>query len=493
MSMDNILVDKRGTAHRIDTGGALTYRAQGAPKKGAWNEGVNEFESLRDGTNPQSAKIFGKMSNEDVARSANHVVQNQEKLFQALPAELHPMMKKRLKSLAAKSAALSPTPQKPATAAPATPAAKPVTPAFSPPAPTSADSTSHPHLSSASKLAEYAAPKFDSKSFKAIHVEKMKFLNPNGIANNTFFLPVVGQHNKDLSIKTTHMEHVEQAKKFLPLGTKIVGVWVGGKDAKDFKIQSLSASDHSKAINSPVAPTVKPASATPVSTPTTLPPTVFTGGFTQPPLSAPLAVSIPEPHSISPRPPLPPSVSTTSFTPAQIADSTLDAVVKWKASMTSTEEHAVTTWKNSARITKEKIAADPPPPPADKKAAAFMTAISKAPIVQGTVYRGIKGQYAKDTVATILMAGMGGIWEETTPHCTSRSKTVANRFGGHGMLFVITTKTGRSIEHYGSHADEKEVVGMPSKYKITKITVRDHQAKADTAALKSYTFHMEEI
>jgi hypothetical protein len=46
--MDNVIIDANNAAHRIDMGGALRYRAQGAPKGEAFNSNVDELRTMLD-------------------------------------------------------------------------------------------------------------------------------------------------------------------------------------------------------------------------------------------------------------------------------------------------------------------------------------------------------------------------------------------------------------------------------------------------------------
>lgn len=62
LGYDNLLVDPAGNAVRIDTGGALLYRAQGEPKGAAFGDQVGEVNTLRNGTNPQAAAVFAKIT-----------------------------------------------------------------------------------------------------------------------------------------------------------------------------------------------------------------------------------------------------------------------------------------------------------------------------------------------------------------------------------------------------------------------------------------------
>jgi hypothetical protein len=72
---DNIIIDEDGNAFRIDTGGALLFRAMGAPKGSAFANEVTELDTLRNsGMNPTSAELFGDMTDEDLKASASKLL-----------------------------------------------------------------------------------------------------------------------------------------------------------------------------------------------------------------------------------------------------------------------------------------------------------------------------------------------------------------------------------------------------------------------------------
>lgn len=67
LSFDNIAIDASGKAFRLDTGGALLFRAQGTPKGSLFAGTVDELESLRNpAINPQSAKVFQSVTDQDI-------------------------------------------------------------------------------------------------------------------------------------------------------------------------------------------------------------------------------------------------------------------------------------------------------------------------------------------------------------------------------------------------------------------------------------------
>jgi ADP-ribose pyrophosphatase YjhB (NUDIX family) len=71
---DNIGVDEHGNVIPLDFGGSLLYRAQGSPKGGAFNDKASEWDTLRDpGMNPDSADLYGDMTDADLRRSAERL------------------------------------------------------------------------------------------------------------------------------------------------------------------------------------------------------------------------------------------------------------------------------------------------------------------------------------------------------------------------------------------------------------------------------------
>lgn len=71
---DNLLLGPDGVAVRIDTGGALIFRAQGEPKGSAFGDYVSEVDTLRSPKNPQAHSVFahipGSVVSEGVGRIA---------------------------------------------------------------------------------------------------------------------------------------------------------------------------------------------------------------------------------------------------------------------------------------------------------------------------------------------------------------------------------------------------------------------------------------
>lgn len=74
-SLDNIIVGKDGKPYRIDNGGSLNYRAQGAKKPGGGlSDDPQELYTLRNPSkNYQAAKLFGDMTDDEIKASVSQL------------------------------------------------------------------------------------------------------------------------------------------------------------------------------------------------------------------------------------------------------------------------------------------------------------------------------------------------------------------------------------------------------------------------------------
>jgi SPP1 gp7 family putative phage head morphogenesis protein len=101
LGADNVLVDKKGKVWRIDNGGSLRFRAQGAPKSaGQWDDYPTELWTMRDAhVNPSAAQVFGKVKFYDVAKQVDALEQKRAALLKALPADLRAAVGARLDQL----------------------------------------------------------------------------------------------------------------------------------------------------------------------------------------------------------------------------------------------------------------------------------------------------------------------------------------------------------------------------------------------------------
>jgi hypothetical protein len=73
---DNIERGADGRLYRIDSGGVLTFRAQGGEK--FYNpDSIGELDTLRNPyINPQSSNIFGELTEADITQQAHNLVEN---------------------------------------------------------------------------------------------------------------------------------------------------------------------------------------------------------------------------------------------------------------------------------------------------------------------------------------------------------------------------------------------------------------------------------
>lgn len=92
LSFDNTVIGQTtGTAYRIDTGGALLYRAQGAPKGAAFGKKVTELETLKDPSkNPTAAALYGKIPDDALAASIQRVTKLDDDSIRALVDQFGP-------------------------------------------------------------------------------------------------------------------------------------------------------------------------------------------------------------------------------------------------------------------------------------------------------------------------------------------------------------------------------------------------------------------
>lgn len=99
LAYDNLQVDEKGHAMRVDAGGSLMYRAQGGKK--AFGDVVTELDSLRDPKiNPQAAAVFGKMTDADITASVAKVAQISDAKIRMIVAANGPGTKEEKKALA---------------------------------------------------------------------------------------------------------------------------------------------------------------------------------------------------------------------------------------------------------------------------------------------------------------------------------------------------------------------------------------------------------
>jgi hypothetical protein len=91
MGYDNLLV-RQGKAFRVDTGGALRYRAQGTKKAAKdWGDEVTELESMRNASvNPQAASVFKHVTDDQIRAGIDRVTAISDDTIDALVEQMGP-------------------------------------------------------------------------------------------------------------------------------------------------------------------------------------------------------------------------------------------------------------------------------------------------------------------------------------------------------------------------------------------------------------------
>ncbi|MGF6641739.1 NUDIX hydrolase, partial [Paraburkholderia sp. MM6662-R1] len=97
---DNLLEDPHGNAMRVDVGGSLLFRAQGAPKGKAFGDEVGELDTLTSGKNPQSASVFGGITHDELQAGIARVAAVTPEEISALCAKYGPGTQEERKRLA---------------------------------------------------------------------------------------------------------------------------------------------------------------------------------------------------------------------------------------------------------------------------------------------------------------------------------------------------------------------------------------------------------
>jgi ADP-ribose pyrophosphatase YjhB (NUDIX family) len=97
---DNLLVSPDGRAVRIDAGGSLLYRAQGAPKGDKFGDTVTETETYLNGINPQTLHVFGGITQKQKEASVARVASIDDEAINTLVNRYGPGSKKDRAALA---------------------------------------------------------------------------------------------------------------------------------------------------------------------------------------------------------------------------------------------------------------------------------------------------------------------------------------------------------------------------------------------------------
>lgn len=497
MTNDNILI-KNGVAYRADNGGALKYRAQGGLKGAKFAETVGELQTMRSSLNPSTSKIFGGVTDEQIKSQSLHILANKSKILdQISDTDTKQTMAKRIDSLfnVHKGAA-----------------------------PTSAATPSHGGSVPSGK---HVVDKVKAAGIGMTSVQQLKLelLNPDGPVNGKLKIPLVLAAHMDAIAGQFPGVVIQKVDANKHLGDKLKQAKGGGLSAyqkevkvvdKDTSLPVIAPAMTSKALPSThgqslmlhIGENLGSAKLTSIQ--------LQKIGVLNPQGASSGVVKVPKNTQDSTMEHLakilPPgtiikkvnasgilgktaqqqetgsagfgakkySTADKDFSDTHISVGSVSShplQKQWEATLTTTEKAAISSWKGSARAYRKAFVKDPPPPPSKPEniqAKTFYTALMKAPKVIGVTWRGVdddgvSNPYATNLIKTFQSLGEGGIWEEPAPHCSSRGKATAKDFANGHTIIQLHLKTGRLIENLGSHVNEKEVVGMPAKYKILKI------------------------
>jgi hypothetical protein len=83
LDYDNLLVDEEGRGRRVDTGGALRYRAMGAPKGDAFGDEVTELDTFTD-PDRKSGSVFHHATPQQIVDSIDRVLEIPESKIKKL-------------------------------------------------------------------------------------------------------------------------------------------------------------------------------------------------------------------------------------------------------------------------------------------------------------------------------------------------------------------------------------------------------------------------
>ena len=106
---DNVVI-KNGVAYRVDNGGSLRFRAQGAPKGGMFGETVGELQTLRNpDMNEWGARVYRHLSDGDIRRQIETLDAQRDTILAALPEELRGTVSARLDDMLEQTKDVVPT------------------------------------------------------------------------------------------------------------------------------------------------------------------------------------------------------------------------------------------------------------------------------------------------------------------------------------------------------------------------------------------------
>jgi hypothetical protein len=413
LTKDNILI-KDGTPYRIDNGGGLKYRAQGAPKGTKFGDQVSEFSSLKSkDVNPSAASVFKGTTDKQVAEQVATMMPKKAAVLAAVKdPEAKAILAKRFdyakQWTGVKEGPEAPTPSKPE---------------VTPPPKTAAPAVTGVHdLHSGQGLANWLSAKHTGQGLTPAYWQKIAHLNPNGLSSKEVIIP------KPSSSGSKEGSYAWAKAKLDEMVSEVKDKAVPGTVIKSTGFKSTKAVGLTKKYGEEEYTTEK----------------------------------VEGPHKVAGIPShlekyLPEVQDGGSVTLPKGPMYDGEAHKAWVSSLKYEEASAVSAWKGSAAKIRKEVTEGT----MGGHAKGFMAALEKAKPHTGVVYRGISGQYADAIGKQIEDAGIGGTWSDPAPHCMSLNSSTGLSFSHGQTMFRIVTKTGRPIHKQDGFNNEAEVTGMP--------------------------------
>ncbi len=290
---NNVLI-KDGVPYRIDNGGALEYRALGTKKKASeWGPNVLELKSLKDhNINSDAAKVFEHLTPDQIKAQVADLAGKKIAILEAIKdPKIKATLMDRISNMEAQVAGMSvgdKTPDLAKLKKDDQLAAPKATLAGLQDAIAKAEAlkaTEAPPPSHATPGGKFDPTKIDDivghitknpgdATFAPLYKDKLKFLNPDGVKNGVFFIPMFPTG------EASSLKKVAQLEKELPPGTTIKKKKVSAEDLAKagFKAESEKVAKATEPKPTPItpitvapdfksSPQAPPSSALPVSPP----------------------------------------------------------------------------------------------------------------------------------------------------------------------------------------------------------------------------------
>lgn len=446
LDQDNVLVGQSDDdVYRIDNGGALGFRAQGAPKGAAWDEKVSELQTLRDPKmNYAAAQVYGSLTDEEIVGQMKEVVGKKSAVLKTLEGTPdHDIVRARFETLEKKLGSSKPDVL---------------------PEPAKGSPGSFGTKSQGEKIDEMTkfikSPSFKNKyndKIVAKQAENIAKMN-DGTDDTTLFVPLTAFNSAQLA---------ELQTKF-----------------PDKKIVKVNVAKFKSPANE--MPTLKPSKA-PLTkeekqwakdaTKTGKPLTKSEAKVAEAAEKAPLYKG----PSKSYKDPKNPEIKhikdgETVYRKDAFPDATLSSELKltsfsadeWSKNMPAHQRGTINgfTKANFRKLREAELVK-----PNDPKVKALHAALDTAPTFEGVTYRGLR-DIQPGSVAYEKFTTVGGIVDMRQTSSSSRSfETAHQQFSLGNTVLRIRGKTGVPVEHISAYGHEKEVMMRHnSKYRVLGVS-----------------------